>query len=275
MKRVLLLFAALGLFLTGYSQTVENIRVKSENDLIVITYRIGGSTIYQKYNVTLTCSMDGGPRFEPKTLEGDFGRGIAGGKSINTIYWDVFQDLDEVGNAEFFIKVDLVSDETPMVAVPANEPDRDQVRESSMNQGVNEQGRKKETFDRKYYFGYNGSIESPYGISFGGVRNWGFYASIRMGYYADTWETDVWVTPVGGLTKYIFSNGMYRLHAYAGLGTTYEAYEEYVYNTNYSGTAFTVDAGFISIYRMVSLAVGLEFIQDWSNNFVFGIGFVF
>lgn len=276
MKRVLFILAALSLSYFAQSQTVEGIQVKSVDEKIVINYRIGGSTIYHMYNITLTCSIDGGPRFEPKSVIGDVGRNIAGGKSYYTIEWDVFQDLDEVGNAEFFIKVDMISDNTPMVTLPSNEPDREQVRDNSaVNQSVKEQGPQKETFDRAAFVAYNGSILSPYGISVGGIRNWGFYASLRLGYYADSWETDLWLTPVGGLTKYIYSNGKYRLHGYAGLGATYEAYEEYIYDTNWTDSYFTVDAGFINVYGMLSLSIGLEFIRDYGTEFVFGIGFVF
>ena len=40
---------------------------------------------------------------------------IRGGRAYYTVVWDVFRDVAEVDNAEFFVKVDLVSD----MAVPA------------------------------------------------------------------------------------------------------------------------------------------------------------
>jgi hypothetical protein len=94
-----------------HAQTVENIRVEQEgDDKLKITFRIGASTESQIFNVIMNCSMDGGPRFEPQAVIGDVGGNIMGGKSYYTIVWDVFEDVEEVVNPEFFVRVELEKD---------------------------------------------------------------------------------------------------------------------------------------------------------------------
>jgi hypothetical protein len=166
------------------AQTVENIRVEPEGEVIRITYRIGGSLEDDLYNISLECSIDGGPRFEPRSALGDVGDNIRGGKSYYTIEWEVFKDLDEIGEAEFFISLDRVDKEIP-VSIPA-------VR-------------------RNIFTGYSGSVGAPVGVSGGYLGNWGFYASFRAGFQGH-------VTITGGLTKQVFQKDTYRMHAYAGLG---------------------------------------------------------
>jgi hypothetical protein len=88
---------------------VENIRVEQEGEQLKITYRIGDSSADELYYVTLECSVEGGKLFEPVSVYGDVGSNIRGGKSVYTIYWEVFKDLEEIGEAEFFIGVDNMS----------------------------------------------------------------------------------------------------------------------------------------------------------------------
>ena len=279
MKRVFLLFAVLNIVYFVNAQTVEGIQVKSENDKIIINYRIGGSTDAQYYNVALSCSMDGGLRFEPRSVIGDVGENIRGGRSYYTIEWDVFEDVDEVGDAEFFVKVDLVSDMSPIVVQPQTQPqtqpEKAEVSESGQaNQGF-DAGTPKETFERRSFFAFTGSTASPYGISFGGVKNFGGYGSLRFDYYTDDWETDIWLTATAGLTKYIMTSGKYRLHIYAGIGSTYVSYEENLSDYSETDTYLTFEAGFINVIGKFNLTLGLESISETGTYMVYGVGFVF
>ena len=106
MKRIITLLAAILMSLGATAQTVENIRVDQDGDNILVHYRIGGSTDAQTFTVRLSCSIDGGRRFEPVTVIGDVGQNIRGGRSNYTVTWDVFEDLDEVGEVEFFVNVE-------------------------------------------------------------------------------------------------------------------------------------------------------------------------
>ena len=81
MNRVYLLLVALLTSYVVHAQTVENIRVEQEDDMILVHYRIGGSTDEQTYDAKLSCSIDGGPRFEPQTVFGDVKENIRGGSS--------------------------------------------------------------------------------------------------------------------------------------------------------------------------------------------------
>ncbi len=176
MKKALLLLAVLSIGFLVYSQTVENITVTPNEDKIIINFRIGGSTNTQSYNVVLSCSMDGGSRFEPRSLKGHYGNNVRGGQPYYTIEWDVFQDVDEVGDAEFFIKVDLVSDMAVPISSPQNQPvqETERVRETDpVYPDFDEISSQKEEIEWKGYLAYNGSTKSPVGISFGSLKNVG------------------------------------------------------------------------------------------------------
>jgi hypothetical protein len=270
MKRVIILTAAILLTMGATAQTVENIRVDQDGDNILVHYRIGGSTDDQTYTVNLSCSIDGGRRFEPMTVFGDVNENIRGGKSNYTITWDVFEDLEEVGEVEFFVKVDLVSDLSPDSEAAQVQP---QVQpqyqpQSSMIQPVDE-------FAHGRFFAYSGSTLSPLGISFGSLRKWGFYVSFRYGSYVDSYENDIWLTFMGGLNRHVWSKGKYRLHAFVGIGGTYEVYEEYVYGTSWEGTSLSYEFGFSNVIGRLNLSLGLEVVTEFATSPVFGVGFLF
>ena len=262
MKRIITLITVIFLSLGATAQTVENIRVDQEGDNILVHYRIGGSIDVQTYNVTLSCSIDGGRRFEPKTVFGDVNENIRGGKSNYTITWDVFEDLEEVGEVEFFIKVDLVSD-------LSHEQKTTQDKPEEVKQDV------QEDFARSKYLAYTGSTIAPLGISFGVAKIWGFYLSARYGTYSDDFEWDAWFTFVAGINRHIFSSGRYRLHAYVGGGVTYEQYDDYIYALYSEGLYFTLDAGIVNVIGRINLTLGVETFGGWATSPVFGVGYVF
>ena len=285
MKRYCLLSALLALGILSMAQTVENIHVEPEGDNIKINYRIGGSTESQLYNVTLTCSRDGGPRFEPETVIGDVGPNIRGGRSFYTIIWDVFEDVEEVGEAEFFIRVDLVSDlsqspvqEEPAQTVPDEQP-RQQPRVVQQDTGPARpedlEDDEPVQFKRILLLAYSGSSPSPYGISFGTLRNWGVYGGMRFGLDVSEISSYVTFTPVFGLTKYIIGAGGYRLHGYGGVGVTIDYFESIYYDDPVSDTFFTLDFGVTNVLGPISLSLGLEYLTGYSTEVTFGIGVVF
>ncbi len=290
MKRVILLFAALSINYFVNAQTVENITVQSEDEKIIITYRIGGSTEAQYYNVILNCSMDAGSRFEPKTVIGDVGKNIRGGRSYYKIEWDVFEDVDKVGNVEFFIKVDMTSDMAPVVIQQQNQPTNQPINQPQDKTGKRDiketnpglpdvdydaVGDQKEEIPWGSYLAYSGSTASKIGLSFGTLKNVGVYGSFRFGTAITEYQTDIWFTLVGGLTKHIFRSGIYKLYGYGGAGITYEVFEEYTYNTTWNISYLTIDAGVINTIGRLDLNLGLEFVRGVGTFPVFGIGFAF
>jgi hypothetical protein len=255
MKRFVLFLFSLLIGVSIYAQTVENIRVDQEGDNILVHYRIGGSTDVQTYNVTLSCSIDGGRRFEPKTVFGDVNENIRGGKSNYTITWDVFEDLEEVGEVEFFVKVDLVSDLSEAAPGKGDQTEKDPT-------GMH------------YFLAYTGSTLGPYGLSTGFAFNkWGAYLSFRFGaddpgyYYMD------WRIYTVGILRQIVETGKYRLYAYAGTGAVNEYYEDYSTGLYSDNTYLMIDGGIINTFGRVSLTLGVEY-TDWVHP-VFGVGYMF
>jgi hypothetical protein len=115
----------------------------------------------------------------------------------------------------------------------------------------------------------------PVGISFGTVKNIGWYVSLRGGGYSDLWETTLRGTTAAGVTKYLWASGKYRLHGYAGLGYSLETWEEYTYYTTWSYSYFTVDAGIVNVFNRLNLTLGLAYFAGGGADLVFGVGFVF
>jgi hypothetical protein len=289
MKKTILLLAAIIIGYMVNAQTVENIRVEPDGENIKINFRIGGSTEAQLYNVTITCSMDGGPRFEPKTVIGDVGKNIRGGRAYYTVVWDVFEDVAEVNNAEFFVKVDLVSDLSQTRSQPQYQPQtqpqfqpapQKEQQTSPTFQDYPDIKPQKKIIEKKRYFAYSGSTQSPLGISFGNIKNFGGYFSMRYGSDISDWYTDIWITMVTGFTKYIWQSGIYRLDGYIGGGITVEHFEESVYDTDLTDYYFTFDFGLINSIGKLDLNIGLEYtaypLEDYQKVYpVFGIGFFF
>lgn len=266
MKRIITLLAAIFFSLAAMAQTVENIRVDQDGENILVHYRIGGSTDMQTFEVLLSCSIDGGRRFDPISVIGDVGENIRGGKSNYTITWDVFEDLEEIGEVEFFVTVNLISDLTPV-------PESAQVQPQYQPQASPIP--MENPFARGKFFAYSGSTLSPLGISFGSLRNWGYYLTFRYGSYVDDYEDDRWFSFIGGLNKHVWSKNKYRLHVFVGIGGTYEVYEEYVYGTTWEGTSVTYEIGVTNVIGRLSLSLGMEVVSEFATSPVFGVGLVF
>ncbi len=262
MKQIIILFACIFLSLGAQGQTVENIRVEQDGENILVHFRIGGSTDAQTFKVKLSCSIDGGRQFDPLTVIGDVGENIRGGKSNYTITWDVFEDLDEIGEVEFFVSVDLTSD----LAVDLN---RTNTSHSAPT--------KKEYSGMDFLLAYTGSTLGPYGLSTGIIYNkWGGYFSFRFGaddpgsvYYTD------WRIYVAGVLRQVVESGKYKLFAYVGGGAVNEYYEDYGTGAYSDYTTAIFDGGIVNVFGKVSLTLGVEYINsDWVQP-VFGIGYMF
>ncbi|MCK5137224.1 MAG: hypothetical protein KAR19_15675 [Bacteroidales bacterium] len=271
MKRFFFLLPAVLISYLSFSQTVENIRVEPDGDNIKISYRIGGSTESQLYNVVLTCSMDGGQRFEPQSVIGDVGQNIRGGKSFYTVIWDVFEDIEEVGNGEFFVRIKLISDASTPFTSPRNQPRQRVVPIETKEASSSFRPGKKtgstsqtETFHQKLFIAYNGSVYNPYGFSVGTIGNWGLYGSLRLGNYneyKELFEGSV----TAGITKFLIAKEKFRLHGYAGGGKG-DFLDE-----------FAMEAGVIGVVmNRLNLSLGFTYITNVNyGDLVFGIGIVF
>ncbi|HDR68221.1 MAG TPA: hypothetical protein ENN61_04140, partial [Bacteroidaceae bacterium] len=211
MKKLFLTLFMLLIFFVSYAQTVENITVEPDGDKINIHYRIGGSTDKQVFNIQLTCSVDGGPRFEPKAVRGAVGGNILGGKDNYTIIWDVFKDREEVGNVEFFIKAELVSGR--ITESRSTEPE---VVKPIAVQPLGAGSVSAVPYSRKRFITYEPSLLYPYGLRAGTLGNWGYHSSIRINY--DRYSELMSGAITFGATKRIVNLPKYRLHGYLGIG---------------------------------------------------------
>lgn len=262
MKKLLALFF-FGIFVSSLSaQTVENIRVEQDGENLKIHYRIGGSTSEQLYFVTLTCTIDGGPEFEPKTVIGDVGGNIRGGKSFNTIIWDVYEDVEDIGKAEFFVQVDLEKDESTKNIM---EEAIKELRPEQKTETVDDPGNNYTDYStppRKIYVGYAGSVIHPLGFRAATLGNWGGYVHFRYGGWDPNWA-QYWAAAEAGVTKRIVNREKFRLHAYLGLGAG-----DYLDEVE-------VDYGFLGVFsNRFTLGLGGT-TNPWYADVNLGIGVVF
>ncbi len=94
------------------AQTVENIHTKQVDEKINIYYQIKNSWDDQFFKITISCLINNSKKIVLKSITGDVGNNIIGGKDEYRAVWDVLQDVDELTNAEFFVKIELIDDGT-------------------------------------------------------------------------------------------------------------------------------------------------------------------
>jgi hypothetical protein len=99
------------LITTGlYSQIVDSIKTEEAGDFIKIRYQIRNSNPSQVYRVRVLCSINGGLNSEIRSLSGDVGENVSGGKSEYWAIWDVLKDVDELKSVDFIVRAELISD---------------------------------------------------------------------------------------------------------------------------------------------------------------------
>lgn len=96
------------------AQTVDSIRVEQSGDFIRISYQILDSKPSEIYRVKVLCSLDGGLNIELRSITGDVGDQVIGGKPEYWVVWDVLKDFDEIGSVEFIIRAELVKSLEPL-----------------------------------------------------------------------------------------------------------------------------------------------------------------
>jgi len=101
---------------TAFSQKVDSIKVEQAGDFIKIRYKILNSTPDQVFRVRVLCSIDGGLNTELRSVTGDVGDMVYGGKPEYWVLWDVLKDVNELKSAEFIVRAELTS--KPEAPVP-------------------------------------------------------------------------------------------------------------------------------------------------------------
>lgn len=93
-----------------YSQKVDSIKVEQSGDFIKVGYKILDSRQGQVFRVKVLCSINGGLFSELRSVSGDTGDQVPGGKPEYWALWDVLKDVDEVKSVDFVVRAELVSD---------------------------------------------------------------------------------------------------------------------------------------------------------------------
>ncbi len=262
---------------TLFGQRVENILAEWSGEKIRINYQIPGSTDAELFHVTLKCIVDGRAEMTPRSVFGDVGFNVQGGRSLYTIIWDVSKDLEEVGQTRFSVNAELTGD-LDDVTSPALRTTGEPVREIESLYIREEPVRRAGTgfpFERRTYFAYIGSVSSPFGLSVGMLNNWGFYSSFRFGGISGDRIRDLWYTAAAGGTKYIIGKEGLRMYGYAGIGISGESYEETYVGTRWTASFFTAEAGLQGVIGWFCLILGVEVQTTNGADLVFGAGVVF
>lgn len=250
MKKVLLLlfvFFCSVLFLK--SQTVDSVKIEQSGDLIKIHYKILNSNAFQVFRVTVFSSINGGLESKLKSLSGDFGENVVGGRTDYMVLWDVLKDVDEVKTAEFSVKAELIKDETPV--------SEKQTKKKGEKKGV-------------HVMLVMDSKALVFGPRLGYMRKWGITAGTLQGTYISPVEIAAnfngEIFSVGselgvpfsiytlGLTKRLADKDKFQLHCMAGValggrgGDRYvDLYKDYVKKYTGINMGLIMDIGSLSI----------------------------
>ena len=84
-------FVIIAIMFSSYlnSQSVDSIKVEQSGDFIKIRYKILNSAPDQIYKVKVLCSINGGMNNEIRSITGDVGDHVVGGKPEYWVIWDV------------------------------------------------------------------------------------------------------------------------------------------------------------------------------------------
>lgn len=109
-KIKLLLIAFLAAPMLLYGQHVDSIKVEQAGEFIKIGYKILNSAPDQLFRVKVLRSVDGGMNYEIRSITGDFGDNVRGGKQEYWVVWDVLEDVEELGSVESVIRAEPMSE---------------------------------------------------------------------------------------------------------------------------------------------------------------------
>lgn len=122
MRSLILLTILLGLTTILRGQMIDSIKVEQTGDFIKIGYQIPDSRPGQIFRIRVLCSINGGLNTEIKSVSGDTGDNVQGGKEEYFVVWDVLKDVEELNSAEFIVRAELVKDaDSPIASRIKNE----------------------------------------------------------------------------------------------------------------------------------------------------------
>lgn len=238
-------------------QTVDSIRVEQSGDLVKIYYKILGSNEYQTFRITVYCSINSGLKAELKSLSGDFGDKVTGGRDEYLVLWDVLKDVDEISSAEFSVKAELLIDETPKVS-----------KKKNMRSGG-------------FYVLAEGELPQPgFGARIGYMGSWGISVMFIKGMASETHEIRNLDVPdfvaCFDLAVRIVKKDNFNLHLYGGVNTSvYPEYYNEAEGSYWKDDFFGVNGGLICNFNALALSAGFGTLQNFEPSVYIGIGLRF
>lgn len=241
------------------SQTVDSIKIEQAGDFIKIRYKIMNSVPGQVYRVKALCSMDGGMNFEMRSVTGDVGDQVAGGKPEYWIVWDVLKDIDELKSVEFIVRAELVED----------------IQRSPIRKSV-------DWSKNRFHIWLSTEIPGPRpGLEIGFMGSWGFYSSIYYGGYGVErhWKNDSFVveeikkrkTPSAHLSisKRIIKKDIFQSHLTIGFSSSsYMLYNTTGGNVSYKPW-YGFNFGIVTDIKRISISIGdSHFPQKLPDDYV-------
>jgi hypothetical protein len=269
-KSVFILFLVIFSSYSLNSQSVDSIKVEQSGDLIKIHYKILNSTHYQTFKIAVSAKINGGLESKLESLIGDVGENVLGGKEEYMIIWDALKDVDEVNSAEFSVKAELISDNTPKRSGKINTSDPVYWQKE------------------RFFLIASGAIGSDYflgGGRIGYMGNFGFSFSALFGNkpYPDgyTKDGDDSYQSTGAsidLTKRIVNNKNNQLHILGGIAISDQASTS---ANNYQGSMrWGIDLGLVAGINRLALYAGFSKVKpsffsdlDSEGTAWFNIGF--
>lgn len=232
MKQTLMLLVLVIFCISAiYGQKVDGIKAEQSGDFIKISYKILNSTPSQIFRVRILFSENGGLNQEIKTISGDIGDQVAGGKEEYWALWDVLKDKEQVQSLEFVVRAELVKD-------------------LSKNQ-INEHAKQKGSI---YVMGsMEGDMDITFGVQAGYMAKWGALARANFGnkrFDLDAAQGEYPAYSLGFyLTKSLVIKDKFQLHLFAGPGFSKLARADSF--NNETSTYLTIGGGFmISVWRI-------------------------
>ena len=187
--------------------TVDSIKIEQTGDLIKIRYKILNSTPDQFYKVTVLCSINGGLQSVLKSLSGDYGDNVVGGRSEYMVLWDVLKDVDEVKSVDFSVRAELLNSK-PTGQQPVKEKVVDK--------------------NKVYLILATGGVpESRLGLRIGYSGSWGISAMFLKGkggavinkVISESTYVSTFLSSID-ITKRVVNKKNFKLHLYTGIAAS-------------------------------------------------------
>ncbi len=217
MKQALLILGIFFISTLMKAQTVENIHTKQVGEKINIYYQIKNSWDDQFFKVTISCLINNNRKIVLKSITGDVGDNIIGGKDEYRAVWDVLKDVDELTNAEFFVQIEQKDDGT------------------LISPGKTKEGFKLFKYQKENKGQFFLAYQFMIGGKFGYMGKWGFAVSAGMDIFQ--WEPSY----LGYISKSIVKKQDVQWNIYAIVGTS--LVYEYDYDDGYDSDYFALAIG--------------------------------